>query len=95
MSKRFHAQIATNKHEASAERVVDVGKCRRRSQSLLAPDWKNFQCPIRRMVCQAKALLGSPGGGLLGPHDLTVVGVDKDSGSLALAPGPIFVVENR
>ena len=77
MSKRFHAQIATSKHEATAERLIDAGRMRRRSESCLAPDWKNFQCPVRRMVCQAKALLGSPGESFLAPTTLLLWGSIK------------------
>jgi hypothetical protein len=66
------------------------------TQSFLAPYWKNFQCAVRRMGAKLGHCLALRGEGRLhGPHDLTVVGVDKRFRRLALLAGPIFVVEIR
>ena len=67
-----------------------------KAQEFLVPDWKNFQCPSTGMDAKLGHCLALRGEGRLhGPHDLTVVGVDKFRQPLAFVSYPIFVVENR
>ena len=63
MFKRFNAQIATNKHEATLSDSVTLLNADETQRVCYLPTAKNFQCPIRRMVCQAKALLALRGEG--------------------------------
>jgi hypothetical protein len=72
--------------------IGEVGKCRRSSEffsSRLEELPVSYQTNGMPSYKHCLALRGE--GRLHGPYDLTVVGVDKDSGSLAL----IFVVVNR
>ena len=58
-------------------------------------DCKNFQYPADQ-GCARLVSLGSPGGvPLRGPHDLTVVGVDKDSANVAVSLLPHLLRGDR